>query len=311
MKSNQNSPNISPIIILILGVFAVSTSSIIIRYAQSEVPSLVIAAFRLTIAALILGVIVLFRYRRIFKALSGKELLVLFLSGLFLAGHFATWITSLEYTSVVSSVVLVCSTPLWVALLSPLVVREKPGRLIWVGMALTLSGAIIVGVSSGIRFVNGGMQFEGFAQGDSARAAYGNFLALMGAWCETGYILIGRGVRKTIALVPYTFIVYGSGALVLLFTMVLLGLKITGYSMQSYGWMTALAIVPQLLGHTSFNWALGYLNAAFVSVALLGEPVGTSILSFALLKETPTVFEAVGGLFILVGIFITSRSEQK
>jgi drug/metabolite transporter (DMT)-like permease len=138
---------------------------------------------------------------------------------------------------------------------------------------------------------------------------FGNALALIGAWSETGYILIGRRVRKNISLIPYTFIVYGSGALALLLTVVLAGLKLIGYSIQTYFWMTALAVVPQLLGHTSFNWALGYLNAAFVSVALLGEPVGTSILSFLIFKESPTAFEAVGGILILLGIFITSRSK--
>jgi drug/metabolite transporter (DMT)-like permease len=311
MKSNKNSPNISPIIILIMGIIAVSTSSIIIRYAQKEVPSLVIAAFRLVIAALILGIVVAFRYRNIIRGLTIKQVIILSLSGLFLAGHFATWITSLEYTSIVSSVVLVCSTPLWVGLLSPLVVREKPGRIIWLGMALTLVGAVIVGMSSSLHYSNGELQFEGFGQADATRAMFGNILALLGALSETGYILIGRGVRKNIALVPYTFIVYGSGALFMLIAVLGMGLKMSGYSIQSYEWMTALAIVPQLIGHTSFNWALGYLNAAFVSVALLGEPVGTSILSFLLLKETPTVFEAAGGLFILVGIYITSRSEGK
>jgi drug/metabolite transporter (DMT)-like permease len=309
MKPNQNSPIISPVFILIIGIFAVSTSSIIIRYAQKDVPSLVIAALRLLIAAMILGGIVLFRYRNIFQILSVKQVLVLCLSGLFLAGHFATWITSLEYTSIVSSVVLVCSTPLWVALLSPLVVREKPGRIIWIGMTLTLFGAVVVGMSSGIHFSNGSFQFEGFGQVFAARAMFGNVLALMGAWSETGYILIGRNVRKNISLIPYTFIVYGSGALFLLTAVFFAGQKIIGYPIQSYGWMAALAVVPQLVGHTSFNWALGYLNAAFVSVALLGEPIGTSILSFLLLKETPTVFEAVGGFFILLGIYITSQSD--
>jgi len=310
MKPNQKSPNLPPVLVLAVGILAVSTSSIMIRYAQSEAPSLVIAAARLSVAAIILGGIVLLRYRNIFKTLAGKQVGILILSGLFLAGHFAAWITSLEYTSIISSVVLVCSTPLWVALFSPMVVKEKPGGLIWLGMVLTFFGAVVVGMSSAVHFTNLGLQFEGFGQ-VNPRAMAGNLLALVGAWSETGYILIGRGIRTKIALVPYTFIVYGSGALIMILTVAILGLKITGYSIQTYGWMAAIAVVPQLLGHTSFNWALGYLNAAFVSVALLGEPVGTSILSYVLLKEIPTVFEAVGGFFILVGIYITSRSEAK
>ena len=268
-----------------------------------------IAAFRLIVATEVMGLIVLFRYRTDIKNLSKKQLWILALSGLFLAAHFASWITSLEYTSVVSSVVLVCSTPLWVALLSPLVVKEKPGKLIWIGMAITLGGAVIVGVSGSLHVTGQGVQFNGWGLKDQTRMIIGNMLALIGAWFETGYILIGRGERKKIALIPYTFIVYGSGALVLLLFVIAFGLRLSGYSQQTYIWMTALALVPQLLGHTSFNWALGYLNAAFVSVALLGEPVGTSVLSFLILKQSPTVFEAVGGILILIGIYITSRSK--
>ena len=311
MKSAQKAPNYSPLIILLFGILAVSSSSLIIRNAQKEVPSLVIAVFRLGIATLILGLVAFFRHKQEISRLEKKQILVLILSGLFLAGHFATWITSLEYTSIASSVVLVCSTPLWVALFSPLIVKERPNRLVWLGMSLTLIGSIVVGLSSSLLITGAGIQFAGFGQLDQTRALFGNFLALMGAWSETGYILIGRGVRKKISLVPYTFLVYGSAALILLAVVLLLGLKLTGYSPTSYAWMTTLAIVPQLIGHTSFNWALGYLNAAFVSVALLGEPVGTTILSFILLKETPTVFEAVGGILILIGIYITSRSSTQ
>jgi drug/metabolite transporter (DMT)-like permease len=258
-----------------------------------------------------LGFVAFARHQSEIRKLNRKQLLILGASGVFLAAHFATWITSLEYTSIVSSVVLVCSTPLWVAVLSPLVIKEKPGKFIWLGMALTLTGAIVVGMSNGIHISSQGILFEGFEQKEQSRAIFGNILALLGAWSETGYILIGRGVRKSISLVPYTFFVYGSAALVLIISVALLGLRMVGYSTQSYLWMTALAVVPQLIGHTSFNWALGYVNAAFVSVALLGEPVGTTILSYLLLKETPTILEIVGGLFILVGIYIASQSDKQ
>lgn len=309
MKSNKNSPNFTAFIILLIGILAVSSSSLIIRNAQKEVPSLVIAVARLLIAATVLGGIALFRNRAELCSLKKQQLFILGLSGLFLAGHFAAWITSLEYTSIASSVVLVCSTPLWVGIFSQLILKEKPGKLIWIGMGLTLVGATIVSLSGGFKWTANGMIFEGFQEQDQSRALFGNLLALMGAWSETGYILIGRGVRKNISLVSYTFLVYGSAGLILLAIVLATGMKLFGYSTSAYLWMGALAVVPQLIGHTSFNWALGYLNATFVSVALLGEPVGTTILSFLILKETPTLMEAVGGIFILIGIYVTSRSK--
>ncbi|MCE1252813.1 MAG: DMT family transporter [Anaerolineae bacterium] len=310
MKIAKNSPNYLSFIVIAIGILAVSSSSLIIRSAQKEVPSLVIAAARLSIAAIILGIIVLFKNKNEIKLLGLKQFFLLVLSGIFLAGHFATWITSLEYTSIASSVVLVCSTPLWVALLSPIFIKEKPGKTLWAGMGLTLIGAVVVGLSGSLQITASGPVFSGFKTVDQSRALFGNFLALLGAWSETGYILIGRGLRRKISIMPYTFLVYGSAAVVLLIIVFATGLSITGYSPIAYFWLAALAIVPQLIGHTSFNWALGYLNAAFVSVALLGEPVGTTILSYIILKESPTIIEMVGGILILMGIYITSQAKN-
>ena len=138
---------ISPLFTIPFGILAVSTSSIFIRYAQEYASSLSVAAFRLTFAVLILSPIVLLRHREELRALTKKELGLAFLSGGLLAIHFATWTTSLEYTTVASSVVLVSTSPLWVALLSPLFLREEISRSVLVGMGLALIGGGIVGVS--------------------------------------------------------------------------------------------------------------------------------------------------------------------
>ncbi|MEW5828634.1 MAG: DMT family transporter, partial [Chloroflexota bacterium] len=185
---------------LLVAILAVSTSSIFIRYAQREAPSLVIAALRLTFASLVLAPLALTRFRAELKALSRRDLLLGMLSGAFLAVHFATWITSLEYTSVASSVVLVSTGPLWVALLSPLILKEPLTRAALSGMGLALIGGTVIGLSDACRLDRGLVcpPLADFVQG---RAFLGNFLALAGAWAVAGYLILGRSLRARMSLV--------------------------------------------------------------------------------------------------------------
>jgi drug/metabolite transporter (DMT)-like permease len=300
-----------PIAVLFFGILSVSAASIMIRFAQREAPSLVISFFRLGVADLILAPFVITRYRKELSLLSLKQFLILVLAGLFLAVHFAAWITSLEYTTVASSVVLVTSVPLWVAIVSPFILHERVPRLVIIGMVVALVGGTIVGISSSLDNLTGVdlTQFA-FSSMFTGKTALGNFLALIGAWMSAGYLLIGRGVRSKISLIPYIFVVYGIAAFFLFFMVLYSGEKFTGYSPETYFWLVALGIVPQLLGHSSFNWALGYLSATYVSVALLGEPIGATIMGAFLLKEMPSLLEIIGGMLLLFGIYLASRAEQ-
>jgi drug/metabolite transporter (DMT)-like permease len=178
-------------------------------------------------------------------------------------------------------------------------------------MIIALIGGTLIGLSSAVNGANGAavLQFS-FANLFSGKTAYGNFLALFGAWMSSGYLLIGRGVRSKISLVPYAFIVYGMAAFFSLLMVGFTGEKLTGYSPVTYIWLLALGIVPQLLGHSSFNWALAYLSAAYVSVALLGEPIGATILGGIFLAEIPSSLEIIGGIILLIGIYLASRTVQ-
>jgi drug/metabolite transporter (DMT)-like permease len=270
----------------------------------------VIAAARLTLASLILAPLALTRFQNELKGLTRAELGLGLLSGFFLALHFATWISSLEYTTVASSVVLVTTTPLWVALLSPLVLKESLTRNIFIGMVLALVGGTIVGLSDACHWNNGLVcpPFSEFIQG---QAFLGNFLALAGAWMAAGYILIGRRLRAKLSLIPYIFIVYSAAAVVLIGIMLAAGQSPLGYLPVTYFWLLALAVIPQLLGHSTFNWALRYLPASFVAVTLLGEPIGSTILAYFLLNESPTLLKITGAVLILAGIYISARSDAK
>ena len=302
----EDRPRIILPIAIIIAVLAVSTASIFIRFAQREAPSLVIAALRLTFASLILAPIALARYRAELQGLSRTDLLLGLLSGIFLAIHFATWISSLEYTSVASSVVLVSTGPLWVALLSPIFLKEPLTKPVLIGMLLALLGGTVIGLSDSCQ-VEKGFACPPLSEFVHGRAFWGNFLALAGAWAVAGYLMIGRRLRGGMTLIPYIFVVYGIAAIVLLGFMFTAKQNPIGFSPIFYVWILLLALVPQLIGHSTYNWALRYLPAALVSITTLGEPISSALLAYFILHEAPTLLTILGGILILAGIYISSK----
>lgn len=302
-------PPIPPFIAILFGILAVSTASIFIRYAQKEAASLVIAAWRLTIASLILIPVAVSTHKQELSGLKRKELALALLSGIFLALHFATWITSLEFTTVASSVVLVSTIPLWVAILSPFTIKEPIRRVVFTGLVFALLGGMVVGISDTCSLTSAGLTCPKLGNFIQGRAFLGDILAILGAIMGAGYMLIGRRLRPKMSLVSYISLVYGMAAIVLIIIMFSAGEKPIGYSPHIYLWLILLAILPQLIGHSTFNWALGYLSAAYVSITLLGEPIGSTFLAYFILHEKPTPIKLIGGVLILVGIYIASRSE--
>lgn len=310
MKSASRPPA-QPLLALVFGILAVSTSSVFIRYAQVYAPSLVIAAYRLSLASILLAPLALSRHRMELAELSRRELGLGLLSGFFLALHFATWITSLEFTSIASSVVLVSTTPLWVALLLPFTIKEPLKRGVLLGMGIVLFGGVVVGISHSCTWTGRGLLCPSIADFTGDRAFLGNLLAVGGAVAGACYLLIGRRLRGKMSLIGYIFVVYSMAAAVLVVFMFAAGQQPVGYPAPVYLWFVFLALVPQLLGHSTFNWALRYLSAAFVSISLLGEPIGSTILAYFILQEVPSALEIIGAILILAGIYVASHSETR
>ncbi len=304
METSTNQTPFKPTLATTFGILFVSTASIIIRFAQSEASSIVIAASRLFIASLVLVPIAVIKYRFEWKSLSRQDIFKASLSGLFLAMHFAAWIISLEYTSIASSVVLVTTTPLWVAIFSPLVLKEYIRKPVIIGLIISLVGSLVVGLGNACELIDGVFQCQKYVV--DTRVMMGNFLALFGAWMAAGYMLMGRQLRKKLNTVAYTSLVYGIAAIIVSVTVILKREPIFSYSTRTYLWLIALGLVPQLLGHSLLNWALKYLSAAYVALTLLGEPIGTVILALILLNEYPTFLEGIGAGLIFVGILIAS-----
>jgi drug/metabolite transporter (DMT)-like permease len=302
---------VNPYLAIGFAILAVSTASIFIRLAQREAPSLIIAAARMTIAFILLAPSTMIRKWREMAAISIKTWLLIALSGLLLAMHFASWITSLEKTSVASSVVLVTTAPLWVALLSTLLLRERLTKFVIIGLIVALMGGVVVGLSQICTSGFSKLSCESINQFFSSSTTAGNLLALAGAIFSSGYLIIGRVVRKTVSLESYIFLVYGIAAIALVILVAFNRQSFIGFGSQTYLFMFLIALIPQLIGHSTYNWALKYLSAVFVSIALLGEPIGSAILAFIFLKEPPTIFEIIGGVLIFTGIIVASQAELR
>ncbi len=299
-------PILPPRLVLFVGILAVSTASLFIRWAQQDAPSLVIAAYRLLFASALLAPGVLWKHAAELRHLHLRHLGWALLSGAFLAAHFAVWITSLEYTTVASSVVLVTTTPLWVALTAGRTLGERLTPRTWLGIGLALAGGVVIALGDGCRWDHGlTCHGLGTLQG---RALLGDLLALMGAWAAAAYLSIGRHLRAHTSFPLYVLLTYSMAALVLSIVVTLRGLPWTGYPAATYGWFLALALVPQLLGHSAFNWALRHLPASVVSLHLLGEPVGSTLLALAFLGEVPSALTLVGSALVLAGLAWVSRA---
>lgn len=291
---------LSPRIALVLAVSAVSTGALFVRLADA--PALTVAFFRCLFATAILGAIGARACRVEWPKLSRRELWIALGTGLALAVHFASWISSLSYTSVASSLVIVNTTPLWVALLSPFLSHDRVRRGTWLGMAVSVLGCIVIGAADA-RSSGGGFELTG-------SALWGDFLALIGAWMASLYMLAGRRLRAVLTLFPYVTLCYGTAACFLLLFALFSGAPLAGHAPATYAWLVALAVVPQVIGHTSYNYSLRYVSAALTSVVTLGESVGAALLAWIFLDETPGTLQLAGGVVVIAGVLLALRAER-
>lgn len=280
---------------LSVGVVAISCAAILIRFAQAEdVPSLSIAAWRLSFASAVLLPYAWATHREEIHDLSRRETGLVAASGVFLGLHFATWIASLGYTSVASSVVLVSMGPVFVGLGSWIFLQERPSLLMALGILLAVAGSIVI-------------SWGDLGQGQDH--LLGDLLALTGAIMIAGYLMIGRKVRARRSLPTYIALVYGVAMVTLIILIILTRQPMFGFSPAAYAWMLALGLVPQLIGHSTLNWALRHLTATYVSIITLAEPIGAGILAYLFLDEALTRATAIGGFLVLTGIYLASRAE--
>ncbi|MFQ6032413.1 MAG: DMT family transporter [Candidatus Zixiibacteriota bacterium] len=282
------------ILLIFIAVVAVSWAAIFIKL--TEAPPLATAFYRMSFATLFILPLALKKSLPEILKLRGKILIVSLLSGIFLGFHFATWITSLDYTSISNSVVLVTTQPIFVALLSHILLKEKINLTILSAILLALLGSFII---SGGDFKIGKANF------------FGDILALIGAIMAAAYLLCGRVVRQKLSLISYIFLVYFISALVLGILCMVGGTPLYPYPANTFLWFILLGLVPTVIGHTLYNWALKYLRAYLVGINILGEPVGATILAYFIFKQIPPTLTYFGATAIFTGIFLVFWSQKK
>ena len=277
-----------------LGILGVSFSSIFtVQLARDNVAPLAIAFYRMALATVLLAPPTLVVKRSEILSLTRKEWLYLINGGLFLAVHFGSWITSLNYIPIATSAVLVNSHPLFVVLAAWLFLGEKPTRLSIIGTIAGLLGMLIIGR-------------EGLT---ADFALFGDTLAVIGALAVVGYFIIGRKVRERLSLLGYVTPLYAACSFFLLIWALATQTTLFPFSVTNWIYFAALAIVPTILGHTVFNWAIKHVRPSTISVTFLGEPVIASILAFFFFRQQPSLATLFGGVFILCGVYLTIRSD--
>lgn len=291
---------------LAVAVLAVSTSAILVRW--STAPSVVKAFYRVVFTTALLLPWALGNYRSEFREMQGRDLLVAALTGVALALHFVTWFESLRHTSVAASVTLVQSQPLFVAVGAWALLEERLTKRMLVGIGVALIGAAAMSLGDPLLAALG---LSDAGEALSGTSTYGNLLALVGAVMAAAYVLAGRSLRQRVSLVPYVVVVYVACSVVLLAIAVAQSAPLVDYPRREWLLFLGMAVGPGIFGHTVINWALAHVESGVVSVSLLGEPVGSTLLAVLLLPgEIPTATTVVGGTVVLVGIYLTAAARN-
>jgi drug/metabolite transporter (DMT)-like permease len=262
-----------------------SSSSVLVKLSSAE--PLVVAMYRLAFSVLILAVPLVWQKQK--QRMSRRDLGLAVISGIFLAAHFATWFFSLKLTSVASSAVLVNTHPFIVLLYGYFILHEPTRMQAWIGAALTVAGAVLI------------------SWGDfrlDATALLGDFLAFLGAVTVSGYYLIGRQLRQRLGALQYSVTVYACATAALLIASLAWGSPLTGFAPVNWWIFIGLAVFPTIFGHTLFNWALRFVPTSVISISVLGEPIGASLLAWIIWRTAPGPVSLAGGALILLGIGI-------
>ena len=283
-----------PYIAIAIGVISVSLSAIFVKLSSAE--SAVIAFYRMLFSVLIMSPVFLLKYKSELKLLQKRDWLFSIVAGVFLAFHFVLWFESLNYTSVASSTVLVTLQPIFAFIGTYVFFKE--------GVAFQSIVAVIVAISGSLLISWGDFRISG-------TALYGDVLALIACAFITGYLLFGQDVRKRLSLMTYTMVVYSVSTITLFFYVLVMGQSFGSYESTDWFWFVMLAIVPNLLGHTLFNWSLKWVSTNAISIAILFEPIGAAILAFFIFNESLILSQVIGGVIVILGIALFMLDIKK
>lgn len=294
-------PSLSwPHIALVVALVGFTFGSPTLKLTQMNgMPTEAMIAIRLTLATLILAPLVFARHRHELLTLNRRDVALTLLAGAFMTGHLLLIVESLRHTTIVFNQVLVNTGPVWVALLEVLVLRVRFSARVWWGLGIALGG-------SGVLLLYSALQ--GTAIG-GPNMLMGNVMAVVSAVLAAVYIVIGRSTRQKVSFLPYIWLLFGVGALIALVVVIWRGLPLTGYSSAAYFWIVMVTIFPTLIGHASFNFALGGVSATLAAVSAQVSVLTTALLAYLIFREVPTLGTVAGGIVIVVGVLVISTAK--
>lgn len=285
-----------PIVILLMGVVAISFSSILVKW--SAAPASILGMYRL-----LMTVIMLFPFlpwknlKNVSKDINKRDWLLIFISGLFLGLHFLFWMDSLKYTTVASSMILTTLEPVFVMIGAYFIYKEKTNFFGILSILIAITGSIII------------------ASGDiglSSTALYGDLLSILGTLAVAIHMLAGQNLCRKISPLLYSFFVFLIGGIILFFYNIINRVSLIEYPVNDWWIFLLLALVPNIFGHALFNWLLKFVDATTISMAVLGEPIGAIILAYLLLGETTSLSQIIGGILSIIGVsmFLKQKSSK-
>jgi drug/metabolite transporter (DMT)-like permease len=284
-------------ICLIIGIISISLAAIFAKFCY-EVPSTMIATYRMGISAILLCLMLPFSKSNTVSLLNKKNIFMCFLSGIFLSMHFIFWFISIKLTNIASSVVLVTTSPIFLGIISKFILKKQLPRKIMAGILLSFIGTLLIAQSD-----------SNFFDKINTDILFGDFMALLGSLMASLYLLVGSIQRTRQTTFEYILLTYSSSAIILVILSVFLNVPFAGYGKEAYLFLILLAIIPQLIGHTSFNYSLKHLKPESVAIAILGEPVGASILAYFIFGEKLQALQIIGIILILYSIILATKME--
>ncbi|MFQ6386712.1 DMT family transporter [Priestia aryabhattai] len=285
---NKSTLSLPPPVFLLIGVLAVSFSSILIKW--SDAPASILGMYRLLFTVLLFLPFLPWRkMKTLFKNSTVKEWLMLAVSGVFLGLHFLFWMESFSHTTVASAMILTALEPVFVVIGACFLFKEKTSKVGIISILIAVSGSVII------------------ASGDigiSKTALYGDLLSVLGTVAVSVHMLAGQELCRKMPSIIYSFAVFLIGGLVLFFYNVWTHVSLTQYDSKDWWIFLLLALIPNIFGHALFNWLLKYVGATTISMAILGEPIGAIILAYFLLGEMTTASQLVGGMIVMISVMI-------
>lgn len=285
---NKSTLPLPPALFLLVGVLAVSFSSILIKW--SDAPASILGMYRLLFTVFLFLPFLPWRKMKIlFKNSTVKEWLMLVVSGVFLGLHFLFWMESFSHTTVASAMILTALEPVFVVIGAYFLFKEKTSKVGTISILIAVSGSMII------------------ASGDigvSKTALYGDLLSVLGTVAVSVHMLAGQDLCRKMPPIIYSFAVFLIGGLVLFVYNICTNVSLTQYDTKDWWIFLLLALIPNIFGHALFNWLLKYVGATTISMAILGEPIGAIILAYFLLGEMTTASQLVGGMIVMISVMI-------